>query len=221
MRDLTLSAVDDRIVLAVTCVGGELEQAIALLTAAGITQASQLTIGEGDRLLLDVHRAVTGTDLAVTAQCPECDVLNEIVFGAASVPARVACSAWAAPGAGLRQPTFADLFDLPIDPERAGDALLERVAVGPAGGRRPPELLDEIDDSLSGTVSTRCVECETPLSMSVDIAQLVLQRTMQCAEALDYQIHLLASTYRWELATIEALPSERRTRLARFVSEGT
>jgi hypothetical protein len=215
-----LSAVDDRIVLAITDARNELEQAIALLSAAGVDDPRRLTIGEGDRMLLAVYRAVTGTDLALTSQCPECEVVNEIVFGADSVPALVPCSAWAEPGAGLRQPTYADLIDLPPDGAHAGEALVDRVAIGPGSGRRPPELLDVIDDSLSGTVDTRCVECATPLSLSIDIAQLVLQRTMQRVEEVDYQIHLLASTYRWELATIESLPSDRRTRLARFVTEG-
>jgi hypothetical protein len=38
-----------------------------------------------------------------------------------------------------------------------------------------------------------------------------------CAE-FDREVHLLASTYGWDLPTIEALPDQRRQRLAALVS---
>jgi hypothetical protein len=55
---------------AIAASGDELAQALALLRVAGCPQPESLTLGEGDRLLLALHRALTGADVEVALACP-------------------------------------------------------------------------------------------------------------------------------------------------------
>ena len=65
-----------------------------------------------------------------------------------------------------------------------------------------------------------CVECGAALEVAADVEQLVLEGCSEHAAEVELEIHLLARAYHWSLATIEALPDVRRSRLARFVADG-
>ena len=47
---------------------------------------------------------------------------------------------------------------------------------------------------------------------------LVIDALGELRRTVDWEVHLLATTYGWELAAIDALPDERRARLAELAS---
>src|SRR5450631_4150514 len=78
--------------------------------------------------------------------------------------------------------------------------------------------LDRAEQSLAGPLRSACAECGEPVTVDADVVAMVLRGlAVVCAE-FDREVHLLASTYGWDLPTIEALPDQRRQRLAALVS---
>jgi hypothetical protein len=198
----------------------ELGQALALLRVAGCAEPETLTLGEGDRLLLALYRAITGADLEVAVECGACETVSVAMLSPETLPPHEPRSALLGPGAGLRQPTYADLRDLPSERGQAEAELLARCTVGTPPRPAGPEELDLVDDALTGPVQVACVECGQALEAAADVQRLVLENLQRCALTLDLELHLLASRYGWSLAEIEALPDDRRRRLANLVSDG-
>ena len=196
----------------------ELEEMLVLLRACGVPDPESLPVGLIDRLLLVAHRAVTGRDLEVVVRCGACGVLNELPLGAADVPPHEPRWAWCGPGAGVREPTGADLLDLPEDPDLAGRELLRRCAVGPAGGGGDHAALDRAEQSLCGVVRVACIGCAAPIEHGVDVQHLVAAAVADAVADVDLEVHLIASRYTWDLDTIEGLPERRRVRLAALVA---
>jgi hypothetical protein len=194
--------------------GSEFGEALALLQACGVTDCLSYPVGVIDRLLLQAHRAVLRRDLEVVVACPACGVLNALRLGPDDVPAYEPRSAWCGPGAGVREPTGADLVGLPGDAEAAAQELEARCRIGPAAGPRGEDALDRAEQSLSGTVRAACAECGALASQFVDIQHLVTSAVANAMAEVDIEVHLIASHYGWDLATIESLPDTRRIRLA-------
>lgn len=194
----------------------ELQQAMALLRAAGHEPAT-MTLGEGDRILLDLVHEVAPRPLELTATCDNCGEMNAVTITPASVPPYAPRCRWIAPGVGVREPRYGDLEGLPLGEVDATDALCRRCSVGPVSRADAKAALDDIDCSLGGPVELACVECGDGIEVSVDIELLALTRLRRVSDDVDREIHLLASAYGWELATIEALPDRRRHRLAELV----
>jgi hypothetical protein len=198
----------------------ELGQVLALQRAAGVAEPERLTLAAGDRRLLALHRALTGRDPEVVAACGACDAVNAAVLSPGTVPPEAPRTARLGAGGGLREPTYADLLGLPADAEAAEAELLRRCTVGaPARPARPGDL-DLVDDSLAGPLVLECVACGAVLEIALDVERLVLQGLQRHAAEVELEIHLLASAYGWSLAAIEALPDERRRRMARLVADG-
>ncbi|HEU0195111.1 MAG TPA: hypothetical protein VFQ71_12980, partial [Gaiellales bacterium] len=122
-------------------------------------------------------------------------------------------------GGGLREPCYADLEDLPPDPEAAVKELLARCVVGAPS--RPPrrEDLEVVDDSLAGPVGITCSDCGEPIAIDIDVEQAVLERIARRAREVDREVHILASAYHWSLAEIESLGERRRRTLAELAAE--
>jgi hypothetical protein len=201
--------------------GSELAEALAVLAACGVPGCASYPVGVVDRLLLRAHREVLGRDLAATAACPQCGTLNGLPLGAADVPEYAPRSAWCGPGLGVREPTAADLADLPEDAEAAAWELQARCRIGPAAGSVPADALDRADQSLCGVVRVACVECGAPVSQFIDVQQLVTVAVTAAVAEVDVEIHLIAARYGWDLATIESLPDARRSRLAALAGSAT
>jgi hypothetical protein len=200
---------------------GEFGAVIALLRACGVADCTPYPVGVIDRLLLRAHRAVLHRDLEVAVACPACRVLNALPLGVDDVPEYSPRSAWCGPGAGVREPTGADLADLPGDAEEAALELERRCRTGPAEGPVAADALDRVDQSLCGTVRVACIECDALVSEFVDVQQLVTAAIADAVAEVDVEIHLIASRYGWELTTIESLPDSRRVRLAALAGGGT
>jgi hypothetical protein len=197
----------------------ELGQVLALLRAAGVEEPERLRVAAGDRRLLELHRTLTGRDVEVAVRCHACDAMSTAVLSPETVPSGAERMAWLGPRGGLREPTYADLVGLPDDGD-AEEELVRRCTVGapPRAGR--PEELELVDDSLTGPVVLECASCGAMLEAAADAERLVLEGLQRYALEVEVEIHLLARAYGWPLAAIEALPDERRRRLARFVADG-
>jgi hypothetical protein len=198
----------------------ELDQALALLERAGEADPAAITLGAGDRLLVALVEQVTGRPIELTARCPACGETNEIVLSSDQLPEYCPRTRWLGVGLGVREPTYHDLFGLPRDERAAVLQLGGRCAVGVVPPAVAADELDEVDGSLVGPIDIRCVECGAAIDVEADAQQLALRCLRRRAEQIDREVHLLASHYGWDLATIEALPDARRERLTRMVEGG-
>ena len=199
--------------------GDELGQVLALLRASGVEEPERLSVAAGDRRLLELHRALTGRDVEVAVACQACDTVNAAVLSPASVPPPAPRNAWLGRGGGLREPTYGDLLALPADPDAAERELLRRCTVGSPARPADPGELDRVDDSLAGPILLVCVECGELLEVAADVELLALAGLQRHALEVEHEIHLLAGAYGWSLDAIEALPDERRRRLAQLVAD--
>jgi hypothetical protein len=199
----------------------EVEQVVALLSAAGCEEPERLGVGDGDRRLLALHRTVTGSELEVLASCPACGELSSAQVVPEQMPPPAPRTALLGSGGGLREPTYEDLLDLPPDPAQAVAELYARCVVGSPA--RPPgaEDLELVDDSLTGPLVVACSSCGQPIAVDLDIERAVLGRLVWCAHEIDREIHALASAYHWSLAEIESLGDERRRALAELIAEAS
>lgn len=200
--------------------GDELGQVLGVLRAAGHPDPGSLSLGAADRLLVDLQRDVTGRDLELTASCPHCDVLSSTVISTATLPPASPRTALLGRGGGLREPTCADLVDLPPEEGGAAAELLRRCVVGTPEVEPSPAELELVDDALTGPIVLECTGCGQPVAIDLDLQMAVLDRLARHALVVDAEIHLLASAYHWSLKEIESLPDERRGTLARLVAEG-
>jgi hypothetical protein len=207
---------------AVTALGSsddELGQVLALLRAAGIDEPERLSVAAGDRRLLELHRLLTGRDVEVAVTCGSCGTVNSALVSRETVPEEAPRSVPLGTGGGVRAPIYADLVALPRDPTDAVDELLRRCTVATPSEAPRPEALELVDDSLTGPILLECVECGESLEAAVDVELLALAGLQRHALAVEHEVHLLARAYGWSLDAIEALPDERRRRLARFVGD--
>ncbi len=202
-----------------------LEQAAAVLRAHpdpaelafhGVGDPAELPLGVADRRLLATYEQATGGHLEVTAVCAACGDRTTLSLGVASVGPHVWASVHTGEGSGVREPSYADLLAAAGAPAE----VLDRCRVG-ATGRGGPRGgwadLDRAEQSLAGPLRSSCAECGDPISVDADVVALVLRGLAVLSADLDREVHLLASTYGWDLATIEALPDHRRQRLAALV----
>lgn len=206
-----------RLVAALDDGEGLLAQAVAVLRAAAPEpDPAYLPAGAADRLLLAVHERAVGRPLEMTVACPACGALTTLPLGRADVGEHHERSAWCGPGAGVREPSYADLLAAGGDPYR----LLALCRVGDGDGATLDDLA-RVEGSLCGPVRSSCCDCGVPLEVDVDVVALVLRALSDLRVDIDREVHLLASGYGWDLAVIESLPDERRRRLAALVAGGT
>jgi hypothetical protein len=215
-----MSRISDLALLELEGPASEVGQAVALLSAAGVHEAQQCTLGEGDRRLLALVVHCTDGPLEVTAVCPACGEWNSLELEPDLFGPPVPASAWWGPGGGLRQPTYADLVATRTEkPETIVSRLLALCTMGSPPSPPTVDDLARIDDSLSGPLRFDCFACSEPIEADIDVQRVALERLVRRTTEVEYEIHLLAREYRWDLATIEGLSDARRRSLARFVAE--
>lgn len=203
-----LDAAHDAMTQAVAVLRWYVQDSPHELTWHGVADPADLPVSAADRLLLAAHERALGRPLERSVACPDCGEISTLPLGRADVGEHNPHCAWSGPGGGVREPTYADLSLL------AGGgaaALLGCCAYGSGG-----DLADlaRVEGSLCGPLRSTCIRCTAPLVDDVDVMALVLDALSVVRADLDREIHLLASGYGWDLATIEALPDARRRRLA-------
>lgn len=211
----------------------EIEQVMAVLRCTG-HDPLELPLGSGDRLLLALAEELTNQPIELTAECPACGEVSMISIAASELGEHSPRTRLLGPGQGVREPTYQDLLELPSGDEQAERTLGQRCHIGPAVSHTDPDIdldpdidfdevlaaLDEVDGSLAGPLEAACFECGSPILIEADVQRLALRRLRVYAEAIDRDVHLLASVYGWELATIQALPVARRRRLVQLIEAG-
>jgi|GEM_PF-1587905 len=204
-----------------------LSQAVAVLRARAdrselafyeVDDPADLPLGAADRRLLAAYQEVTGGPLDVTAPCGACGARTTLSLTVSSVGRHEWASVRTGEGSGLREPSYADLLACAGEPA----AILARCRLGavarPGQARGTWADLDRAEQSLAGPLHSACAECAEPVTVDADVVAMVLRGlAVVCAE-FDREVHLLASTYGWDLPTIEALPDQRRQRLAALAS---
>jgi len=211
---------DDAVLLAsLDGASSEIAQVIALLGAAGFDDPEHLSVGEGDRHLLALYRSVAGEALAILVSCPACGELCEAPVDPGELPPPSPRVAVLGSGGGLREPTYADLLELPGDAAEAVRVLCTRCVVGSPSRAPDASDLELVDDSLAGPICFACSGCDEPITVDVDVEQMVVERLVRQAHGIDREIHALASAYHWSLREIESLGEDRRHALAELISE--
>lgn len=187
----------------------------AVLVRYGVTDPADLPAGAADRCLLAAYADLAERPLEVSARCDACGARSAFGLTPESVGAhRWVCRVTGA-GGGLREPSYADLLACAGDPS----ALVTACRVGAADAKAGSWAeLESVDMTLSGPLRSVCAECGAPLVVDVDVVPLVLAGLAGVCAGVDREVHLLASAYGWDLATIESLPDARRQRLAALVS---
>lgn len=162
---------------------------------------------------------MTTHDVEISAACTACGALNAARLCERDLDEPAPrCAALG--GGGLRQPTYADLEDLPLDADAGAVELLRRCTVGEPARSANADDLALVDDALTGPLELACAECGAPVLVDVDVQRLVLERLVSQRRALDVEVHLIARAYHWTLGEIEALEDERRSLLAGLIAEG-
>lgn len=194
---------------------------------------AQVSIGERDRWLLQVHEELFGSSLETMAVCPKCSERLELSFSTSDVQV-------SAPAAALEDglvveasgyevtchlPTSADLRD--ITQSTAPDlheAMLKRcVEVARLGGEPldPAALPDEIvstvidkmakaDPQADVQVEMACPACSHRWSLPFDILSYLSSEIEDWAQRLLLDVHTLALAYGWSEGDILTMSPRRR-----------
>jgi hypothetical protein len=198
----------------------ELGQVLAVLAVIGVERPHDLTLAVGDRMLLDLQERLSGRPLRIVVTCPTCGTVNSAVIESSVIGKAAPRSAWLGPGGGLREPTYADLVALPIVDQEAAEQLLRSCTVGVPPRMPTEDDFELVDNSLTGPLRISCIECGRGIEAAVDLQRMALDGLQKHLASTDYEVHLLARAYQWDLEKIEKLPDERRRRFAQFVTAG-
>lgn len=202
-----------------------LSQAVAVLRARvdntelafyGVDDPADLPLGAADRAVLAAFGELSGGPLELTALCDHCGARTTLLVTASSVGPHVWASVRSGVRSGVREPTYADLLASGGDPM----VVLARCRIGAGSAADAGTLadLDRAEQSLAGPLRSVCAECGEQVGIDADVLALVLRGLAVVCADFDREVHLLASTYGWDLPIIEALPDSRRRRLAALVS---
>jgi len=206
---------------------------LTLLAGAGeaVDTLAHLPVGERDRRLLALRRALLGDRLECETSCPACGERLELVLAAsalAGVPVDAALESTvehAGCRVRFRLPTSADLAASSAGPD-AALALLGRCVLDATRGDEriaadalPPALLDvvaarmaELDPQANVRLALECAACNHRWEDDLDVAGFVLAEIDAHATRLLAEVHGLASAYGWSEADILALGPRRRRR---------
>lgn len=203
-----------------------LDRALLLLAemrpGESLQQLAEVSIGERDLALLDLHCMNFGRHLSAYIDCPACGTRLEFSLDSETLckqplPARLEVD-----GIQLRLPTSYDLklaLQQP-DQEAAIRCLASRCTVskrdGPAPELTPDEIarletvLAEADSAADILLDCVCAQCEHTWQSAFDIADFLWSEIdTQAVQALD-EIHLLACAYGWSEHDVLSLSDARR-----------
>src|SRR5215470_17258225 len=80
----------------------ELGQVLALLRAAGVAEPELLSVADGDRRLLELHRLLTGSDVEIAVTCVSCGTVNSAILSPETVPEEAPRTVPLGTGGGVR-----------------------------------------------------------------------------------------------------------------------
>lgn len=220
------------------------QRAITLLAAACPSISHDdfmgMTIGERDRLLLDLREKIFGQVINAITICPECGEEMEIEFLTGNVrepsetPQNTVLSLERDDySIAFRLPTSEDLssIDDTQDPEGSRISLLNQCIVTCSHGEEPcgihsipPDILDAIEEEMMRadpqadvTLSLQCYVCDHQWQTTFDIVSYLWAELTALAKRTMYEIHVLASAYGWDEADILAMSPWKRERYLEMI----
>ena len=194
-----------------------------------------LRVGDRDRIVLALRRALSGDELECVCPCACGETLEltlsigELLSGGAPEPLPRTAEAPLAMGGSVRvrpasvadQERAAELAR--TDPQQAVRELVAGCLLDSgddADGDRlalASELLEQLDPAAEILLRGVCPACGTELAALLDPGSYLWTELERWNESLDLEIHTLASHYHWSEGEIVALTPERRTRYLELV----
>lgn len=209
----------------------------SLLSAVDGDASRAETLGERNRRLLGLHRALVDAALEASVRCTHCDVDNEVTVPADAILAspasvsdaqvRVRCRGqWLS----FRLPRMADIEAA----SRASSVhdvrrvVLEQCRIAgdldtmtEADAERLGREFEARDPAANIVVNITCAGCQRPLRATVDLAAFVARDLDRVVDALYRDVDTIASAYGWDEQTILSLPPDRRRRYVNLIATRT
>jgi len=194
----------------------------------------QLSVGDGDWRLIELHEIVFGPCFRAVCQCPRCGETMELNFEKNDLRTNASPKSarerrlLRADGhdVNFRLLTLADLAAVAgeSDPATARIRLLERcvlsaeTAEGPVAPKDLPEsivaelsqAMQRLDPQACIHLRLRCLSCEHQWHSIFDIAAYLWSELHHWAQNLLREVHALARAYGWSEGQILALSPQRR-----------
>ncbi|WP_394840111.1 hypothetical protein LVJ94_24810 [Pendulispora rubella] len=221
---------------------GHVERGLVMLREARPDLAEDaccdLTIGQRDAHLLDLHMTTFGRPFSCVAICPECSERLEVEFTADDVHASASGGAdrdgansnegvvrWEDYEVAFRVPTSRDLLHARTRrsvPEARGVLLSRCVSAARAGVACDPATLPEelttrvadrmrvADPQADVRVELSCPDCSHAWTADFDVVSYLWTEIRATASRLIREVHELASRYGWSEDAILALSHVRR-----------
>jgi hypothetical protein len=200
-----------------------------------------LTVGDRDRLLLELRERTFGGDLRGFVECPGCRAPLELTLQTAALCAvppgeRAAEIGWDRGTARLRAPTVGDLEDaVHAGPAGAYRTLFSACieARGPEGEALAvadlsddvrdllAERLAELDPAAEVLLSLVCPSCAQSFRHCFDVAAFLWSEITAYATRVLREVDALAGAYGWPEEKILAMTAARRRAYLELVSERT
>lgn len=193
------------------------------------------TLGDRNRRLFQLHRALVGTPIEAVVTCAQCGVESEFVVPADDILAlpapdpAIRVEIPAGPRVlAFRLPRVADLDGVgrASSAEHVRRTVVERcrIAEGEDAEAVPDDVaeqlgvrLDALDPAANIVVTIACAGCDRALAASVDLATFVARDLDRVVDEVFRDVDIMASAYAWDEAAILALSSSRRRRYVAMI----
>jgi hypothetical protein len=190
-----------------------------------------LTVGQRDRALSAVRRALFGSRVRSLADCPCCETTVELDLDLADLTAAVSPPpepvlthgavqvTWRLPRAGdmaavagmtTSQAAQEELLRRCVSEVRAGDEVLPRAAWPEEALTAVEEAMARADPQADVWLALCCPECGEKWQAGFDVATFLWVEVDRLARGLLREVHVLASAYGWTEAEVLALSATRR-----------
>lgn len=202
--------------------------------APNLPQPETLTVGQRERLLLELRRISLGERLDCTLMCPspgcgekldlELRISDLLVSSEAN-----SSSEYEMGRIRFRLVTGADQEAAALlalsEPDAATDLLFERCVVASNGPLLPEEKealstrLSELDPQAEMRIDVRCAACGNTFSTLLDAASYLREELKSSLKNLYREVHTLAWHYHWSAAEILSLTVAERKRYLQLIDE--
>ena len=202
----------------------------------GLPDAEQLASADRDRILAGIYQRTYGDRIASSVDCRNCGEPFDLDFelsalllhayaGKSAEKSEVTADGFRESESGLRfrLPTGADeMAVIGLGEEEAAAELLRRCcpdAKDAESVAKVSTLVEEIAPMLTTEVAAHCPECGHELPVHFDVQSYLLQALLQDQKRLGWEVHRIASAYKWSLGEILDLPRSQRRNFAAMIEE--